>query len=153
MVVAVAETLIAEREFVIDASRERVWELIGGAILASLPGLSGMEVLDECNWQAVLRVRMGPLALNMDLKAEMVDISPPSTVGVRLAARSKGGILRLNQKVSVTFTEVGEAKTEVACKAIAENVGLFFRLFMLGRAKSFARLVFDNIQERLTYLA
>lgn len=152
MVVSMAETLIAERKFVIEASQKRLWELIGGAILISLPGLGRMEVLDEVTWQALLRVKLGLLTLNMNLKAEMVDMSPPHALGVRLNARSKGGILRLNQKVTITFTPLDEAKTEVGCKAVAEDMGILFRLFTLGRARSFALVVFDNIQERLKYL-
>ena len=148
-----AETLIAERKFVIEASQERLWQLIGRVIFSSLQGVERLEIIDENNWQALLRVKLGFIVLNMNLTGEMVDTSPPDTLGVRLRAKSKGGVLQLNQKVTVKFTVIDEAKTEVFCKAIAEGVGPLFRLFLLGRARSFAGGIFDSIEERLKYLA
>ena len=148
-----SETIIAEREFIIEASQERLWHIIGGVILNSLSGLERVEVLDDNNWQALLRVRLGFVVLNMSLKGEMTDMSPPETLGVRLRARSKGGILQLNQKITITFTPIDEAKTGVTCKATVEGMGTLFRLFLLGRARSFAQSVFHNIEERLKYLA
>lgn len=146
------ETLIAERKFVIGASKEALWDLIGGAILNSLPGLERMEIVDETNWRASLRVKLWLLVLNMNLKGEMIDMSPPDGLGVRLSARSKGGILRLQQKVTIAFTSVDKNKTEVACKAIGEGMGILFKLFTLGQARSFARAIFNNIEDRLKYL-
>ena len=153
MVLAMAETLIAERKFVVEASQERLWQLIGRVVFSSFHGVERMEIIDENNWQALLRVKLGFITLNMNLTGEMVDVSPPESLGVNLKARSKVRVLQLNQKITINFTQVDETKTEVTCKAIAEGVGTLFRLFLLGRTRGFAKSTFDIIEERLKYLA
>jgi len=146
------ETLIAERKFVIEASQERLWQLIGGVIFDSLPSLERMEITDENNWRALLRVKLGFIVLNVNLTGQMIGVIPPERLGVRLSIRGKGGIIRLNQRVNIVFTPIDETKTEVACNAVAEGVGTFFKLFLLGQARGFAGSIFDKMEERLKYL-
>ena len=146
------ETVIAERKFVIEASQERLWQLIGGVIFDSLPSLERMEIVDENNWSALLKVKLGLITLNMKLTGQMVEVIPPERLGVRLSIRGKGGIVRLSQKVNIAFTPIDEAKSEVACKAVAEGVGTFFKIFLLGQARGFAGSIFDKMEDRLKYL-
>ena len=146
------ERIIAVSEFDIEASQERLWHIIGGVILNSLSGLERMEILDDNNWQALLRIKLGFVVLNMNLKGEMVDMSPPDSLGVRLNAKSKWGILHMNQKVAIAFTTIDKDKTEVAGKAVSEDMGIILRLFTMWRAKSFAASIFNNIEDRLKYL-
>lgn len=144
---------IAERNFVVSAARDRVWRLIGKVIFSSLPNMENVEILDENSFQALLRLKILGIGLNMKLKGEMVDMSPPESFGVRLALEGPGGFLRMNQKVNFVMIPVEKGKTSVSCKATAEKIGTFFRPFFLGQARHFAHSTFEAIQRRLQDLA
>lgn len=146
-------TEIAERRFEVEASRDRVWRLIGKVVLSCLPGMEQVEILDEYNFRALLRVRMPFKELSMRLKGEIVDMSPLESFAVKLELDGLEGLLRLNQKVEIAMTPLEASKTAVLCRATAENAGIFFRTFLLGQARRFARSTFDAIQNRLEDLA
>ncbi len=147
------ETLIAERKFAVDSSRERLWQLIARVVFSSLSSVERMEIIDENNWQALLKVKLGFITLNMDLKGETIDTTPPEMIGVRLRATGMGGIAKLDQKVTIKLDPLDDARTEVTCRAVAYGMGSLFKLFLLGRARSFATETFDSIEKRLKYLA
>lgn len=144
---------IAERNFVIEASRDRVWRLIGKVIFSSLPNMENVEILDENSFRALLRMNVLGLELRMKLKGEMVDMVPPESFGVRLALEGLGGFLQMNQKVNFVMIPVENGKTSATCKATAEKIGMFFRLFLLGQARRFAQSTFEAIEKRLRDLA
>ena len=52
---AIMEEVIAERKFVLGASQNRVWSLIGKVMLGSMPGLMGIEIIDENNIRGLLK--------------------------------------------------------------------------------------------------
>lgn len=144
---------IAERSFVVEAPRERVWHLIGKVIFSSLPGMEKVEILDESNFRALLRMKVSLAELSMKLRGEIVDMSPPDFFAVKLALEGPGGLFRMDQKVTMVLTSVERGRTVVACKATAERMGILFRKLLLGQARRFARSTFEAIEKRLQDLA
>ena len=147
------ETVIAERRFVAEASIERVWDLLGRVMFDSLHGLERVNVIDERNFRAILRVKLGFISLTARLKGEMADISPPGFLAVVLRVRFLRGMLQLGQKVTFRLTAVDEGKTEVVCRAQAEGMGTLFRWLLLGKAREFAGETLSRIEERLQQVA
>jgi carbon monoxide dehydrogenase subunit G len=147
------DTEITSRDFVVNASRERVWRLIGKVILSSLPDMEEMEILDENNFKAMLRVRVSFLEFKMKLKGEIADIAPPDSLAVNIGLEGLGGYFRINQKVALKMTSAGGGKTTVACRAMALDIGTLSRVLFLGRARRFAQSTFQTIEKRLQELA
>ena len=85
---------LAEREFIVNANPDRVWRLIGKVIFSVLPGMESMEILDENNFRALLRVKMIGAEWVLKLRGEMVDISPPESFSVRLLLEGLGGLVK-----------------------------------------------------------
>ena len=148
-----AGTALAEREFVVNATPDRVWRLIGKVIFSVLPGMESMEILDENNFRALLRVKMMGFEWVLKLKGEMVDISPPESFSVRLLLEGLGGLVKADQKVALAMTPAEKGKTSVACRATMENMGFSQRVFLTGQARVFARETFEAIEKRLKELA
>jgi carbon monoxide dehydrogenase subunit G len=144
---------IAEKNFAVEASQERVWRLIGKVIFSSLPGLENVEILDENSFRAILRMKVLGVRWGMKLKGEMVDVSPPESFSVKLFVESPGGLFAMEQKVDLAMTAVDKTKTEVACKATADSMGILFRALLLGQARRFARSTFEAVEKRLKELA
>jgi len=144
---------IAEKDFVVEASQERVWRLIGKVIFSSLPGMEQVEILDENNFRALLRMKVLWVQLSMNLKGQMVDVLPPESFSVRLSLEGPGGLFKTDQRVAFAITRVENNKTAVGCKATIENMGFLPRVMLLGQARRFARSTFEAIEKRLKELA
>jgi carbon monoxide dehydrogenase subunit G len=145
-------TVLAERKFTVNANPDRVWRLIGKVIFSVLPGMESMEILDENNFRALLRVKMMGFEWVLKLKGEMVDISPPESFSVRLLLEGLGGLVKADQKVTLAMTPVENGKTAVACRATMEDMGFLQRVFLAGQARGFARETFEAIERRLKEL-
>ena len=114
-----------KKDFVVNAPPERVWRLIGKVIFSVLPGMENMEILDENNFRALLRVKMMGSEWALKLKREMVDISPPESFSVRLFLEGVGGMVKTGQKVAFAMTPVEGGKTSVACRGHGGRNGVF----------------------------
>ena len=147
------ETVFAERQFVLEAFPERVWDLLGRVMFDSLHGLERVNIVDENNFRAMLKVKLGFIGLTGRLKGEMIDVTPPQFLAVVLGVRFLGGLLQLGQKVTFTLTPVNEGKTEVVCRALVEGMGTLFKWLLLRKARDFAGETFDSIEARLQQLA
>jgi len=144
---------LAERKFTIDASQERVWNLLGKVIFRSLPGLERIQIKDQDRFSALLRVKLGLITLSMDVSAELVDISPPQSLAVLLRMKGVWGMVALTQRVMFALRSVNHGKTEVISKATGEKVSPFLGIILIRKAKSFALDTFRKIEERLKQLA
>ena len=153
MIFPMAGTILAEREFIVNATPDRVWRLIGKVIFSVLPGMESMEILDENNFRSLLRVKMMGIDWALKLRGEMVDISPPESFSVRLLLEGLGGLVQADQKVSLAMTLAENGKTSVACRATMEDMGFLQRIFLTGQARGFARETFEAIEKRLKELA
>jgi len=144
---------IAQKSFSVGASRERVWRLIGKVIFSSLPNMENVEILDENNFRAVLRMKVLGIKLDMKVKGEVVDMVPPESFAVRLGLEGPAGFFPMTQKVGFAISPREKGETFVTCKATAEQMGSFSRLFLLGQARRFAQGIFEAIEKRLMDLA
>ena len=144
---------MAEKSFEVEASQDRVWRLIGKVIFSSLPGMENMEILDENNFRAVLRMKTLGIPVSVRLKGEMMDVTPPDSFSVRLFIEGLGGLFQADQKVSFAMTPLEKKKTAVNCKATVQDLAFLPRLFLLGQARSFANSTFEAIEKRLKELA
>ena len=147
-----AATILAEREFIVNAPPDRVWRLIGKVIFSVLPGMESMEILDENNFRALLRVKMMGSEWVLKLNGEVVDISPPESFSVRLLLEGLGGLIEARQKVALVMTPLENGKTSVACCAATEDMGFLQRALFTGEARSFARQTFAAVEKRLNEL-
>ncbi len=148
-----AGAVLAGREFIVNATPDRVWRLIGKVIFSVLPGMESMEILDENNFRARLRVKMMGFEWVLKLKGEMADISPPESFSVRLLLEGMGGLVKADQKVALAMTPVENGKTSVACRATMGDMGFLQRVLLTGQARGFARQTFGAIEKRLKELA
>jgi carbon monoxide dehydrogenase subunit G len=147
------ELKLAEKSFEVEASQDRVWRLIGKVIFSSLPGMENMEILDENNFRAVLRMKTLGFPVTVKLKGEMMDVEPPDSFSVKLFIEGLGGLFKADQKVAFAMRPLEKKKTAVNCRATVQDMAFLPRLFLLGQARSFAHSTFEAIEKRLKELA
>ncbi len=147
------ETLIAEKKLAAEASQERVWDLLGTLIFDSLYGLEKMEIIDENNFRAELKTKAFGIPLLWHLRGEMIDISPPNSLGVRLTTKSRWDMITVVQKITFSLNSSGESRSTMVCRAMAEDLAPWIRWFLLGQVKTLTKQIFDSIEEGLHRLA
>ncbi len=140
--------LIAERTFVIDANRERIWELLLRATLRLMP-FERCNIRSETAFSALLRMKVAFVSLPMDVDMNIVNIVPPETLNTELKAKGMGGLVWINQKSTFALKSVGEGKTEVKATIVAEGMAPILKLFFIPLVKKFAADSFKNLEERL----
>ena len=129
--------LIAERTFVVDADRERVWELLLRATLRLMP-FEKCNIRSQTEFSALLKMKVAFISLPMQVDMNLVDIVPPETMKTLLTAKGMGGIVWINQKSIFTLTEAGKGKTEVKATIVAEGMAPILKIFFVPMVKSFA---------------
>lgn len=140
---------IAERKFVVQAEPDRVWELLGPALLNSPLGLEKIEVLDEEHVRAETRMKMGPFKMTTKLSVSFLEMVEPKKMVTGMEATALGGIIHLDQRVIFNLTPKDDKNTEVACEALAgSKVPLLFVL-LASKAKSVAGTTLAGIEETL----
>lgn len=140
--------LIGERKFVIDATRQRIWDLLLRATLRLMP-FEKCYIESDTEFSAVLKMKMAFITMPMQMHIKIVDMAPPQTMVTALKAKGMGGLAWINQKSTFTLTQVDENKTEVTCRIEAEDMALLLRWFFLPKVKSFAQDAYKGLEERL----
>jgi len=148
-----AEIVLAERNFSVGASQERVWRLIGKVIFSALPGLENIEILDENSFRGVLRLKVLGVPLSTRVGGEIKDVLPPESFSVNLSLLGPGGFFTLNQRVTFAMKEIDQSRTDITAKTTADSSGFLFRFLLIGQARRFARFTFEAIEKRLQELA
>ncbi len=139
---------ITDRKFVIDATRERIWELLLRATLRLMP-FERCNIRSQTEFSALLRMKIAFISLPMQVEMNIVDIVPPETLNTILKAKGMGGIVWINLKSTFNLTPIDEGKTEVDAKIVAEGMAPLLRAFFLPMVRSFTRDSFKNLEERL----
>ena len=147
------ETLIAEKKITAEASRERVWDLLGTLIFDSLSGLEKMEIIDENNFRAELKAKAFGLPLVFSLRGELIDIFPPSALTVKLSTASKWNLVTLVQKIAFRVDPEDDGRATMMCRAVAEDLSPLIRFVLLGQVKHMAGEIFDSMERGLKELA
>jgi hypothetical protein len=150
--VHIMDKVIASKKFVVDASLERVWGLMGRVIINNLRGLEQMQMIDENNFSALLRVKMAFIGIPMRLRGQVVGGSV-GALAVLLKAKGMCGMVKLDQKVAFTATQISEGKTEIICESVAQGLNFLLSIFIMGMVKSMAKDTLDRIEKRLKQIA
>ena len=104
-----------ENSFEVSATPEEAWGLLMDVprVIPCMPGAELVETVDESNWKARMRVKIGPISLSFltDVNREAVD---KATSSVRLAAqaREERGRGAANATIE-SWLDAAEGKTKV----------------------------------------
>ncbi len=136
--------MLAEQRYVIQAPRQRVWDLLAGTIVQCLPA-EALQVVNDTTFAGVLNIDIGPLPLRLALRICAEAISPIDSL-TTLVTVSKGR-LRSAFRVSFRLEDSGES-TVVSCSASEAGGGMPMRL-LKHQQRRFSAGIFQSIKEGL----
>ena len=140
---------IAERQFVVEATQSRVWDLLATVTYQQLP-LEQVDILSLDSFRAVLRWGVRSVRFPFYVEGKLTDISRPISYGCVILV--KKGPVQLGVRVSMVLKAIEGGQTKVYCTATEEGKRTVTGLLMRRLQRNFAQKMFDSIGARLQRL-
>ena len=144
-----------EHKVVVDAPREKVLEFLGDFNRAAycLPGLEELTELEPDIFEGRVKVRLGPLGLNVSGRAKVQRGSADDPWRVQGEGRDRRVGTAMTASVEARLAEIGPDKTEMTLDA---NVQFSGRLAELGqplikrKADSYVKDFTENLRKAIS---
>ena len=149
MVIGSQRRTIAQKQFVVEASHRRVWDLLATVVYQLLP-LEKVDIVNADSFHAVMKMGIGFIKFPLDVQGKIVDTARPSSYGCAMLV--KRGPIKVGVKVVITLRAVDESKTEVFCIAMEEGKRTIMGWVLREPQRKFALNMFDSIAARLQRL-
>lgn len=139
-------------EYELPQNRETVWKALNDAdvLKRCIPGCETLEKLSDTEFQATVKLSIGPVSARFKGKVKLEDIDPPN--GYKIVGEGEGGVAGFAKgNASVALTDAGEG-TKLTYKAEAATGGKIAQLgqrLIAGSAKKTADRFFENFVEVL----
>jgi len=121
-----------EHQIAIEAARNKVWAVLSDFPQAAslMPDVSEVRELEDGSYEGTMRVRVGPIGLNLTGTIEIEQDETQGRWNMRVKARDKrvgGGV---QASIEITLIERDEDKSELSVKTDVQFIG---RLGDLGQ--------------------
>jgi carbon monoxide dehydrogenase subunit G len=144
---------IAEREFLLNTTPMRVWELLGQALLNSPLGLEKIEVLDENHVRAESTIKIAFVRLVTQLMVVFLEMDEPKRMVADLNAKTLRGLVNLNQRIVIDLNPLNQRQTKVTCEVSAQDNNPLVFALISRRVKSVAEMTLEGIEQTLKRFA
>src|SRR5712691_4410762 len=111
-----------ENRATVPASREKLFDFLMDvrSVSACVPGVEDVQEIDPDHYQAIMKLRVGPIALRFEGKMSIVERDRDNwraTLQAEGADRGAGGMVRAN--MVMTLDEKSPSETELTVKTDA----------------------------------
>jgi carbon monoxide dehydrogenase subunit G len=140
-------------EFVLPADRATVWARLNDAetLKASIPGCESLEKLSDTDFQAVVKVKIGPVSARFKGKVHLTDMDPPNSD--RIAGEGEGGVAGFAKGgATVRLADADGGGTVLSYQVDAQVGGKIAQLgsrLIDGSARKLAGEFFSNFAKAL----
>jgi uncharacterized protein len=140
-------------EFVLPADKATVWARLNDAetLKASIPGCESLEKLSDTDFQAVVKVKIGPVSARFNGKVHLTDIKAPDSY--RIAGEGEGGVAGFAKGgASIRLADAGGGSTRLSYDVDAQVGGKIAQLgarLIDGSARKLAAEFFANFAKAL----
>ena len=146
--------MLMEGNFTLKAPITEVWKFLlePGTLAACIPGAEKVEAIDDKTFDAVVKQKVGPIAVRLKFTVVLTEMKPPTY----LKAVGRGGDMgkagTFTMETVVNLKEVGKDEVEVSHSSNVSIVGrlaTFGERIMRAKSKSVAEELTRNLQEKL----
>ena len=140
----------------IPVAREPLWEFLMDVpkVAQSLPGVESVSKIDDTTYQGNLKVRVGPIALNLQGKIILEEQDKANwRASLRAEASDRMAAGAVRGKTSMMLKEIGANQTELLVETdvnILGKIGEFGQPIIRKKADSMLKEFVENIKKQLT---
>jgi carbon monoxide dehydrogenase subunit G len=141
---------------VIPAAREPLWNFLLDVpkVAQSLPGVESVNRIDDTTYQGTLKVRVGPIALNLQGKIFLEEQDKERwRAALRAEANDRMAAGAVKGKTSMELRELGPNETELVVETdvnILGKIGEFGQPIIRKKADQMLQQFIENIKRQLT---
>jgi len=141
---------------VIPAAREPLWNFLMDVpkVAQSLPGVESVNRIDDTTYQGTLKVRVGPIALNLQGKIFLEEQDKVRwRAALRAEANDRMAAGAVKGKTIMELKELGPKETELVVETdvnILGKIGEFGQPIIRKKADQMLQQFIDNIKRQLT---
>ncbi len=140
----------------IPVSREPLWNFLMDVpkVAKSLPGVESVSQIDDTTYEGKLKVRVGPIVLNLQGKIFMEEKDKQNwRAALRAEAKDRMAAGAVNGKTTMVLKEIGVDQTELLVETdvnILGKIGEFGQPIIRKKADSMLKEFVENIKKQLT---
>lgn len=141
---------------VIPVAREPLWDFLMDVpkVARSLPGVESVTPIDDTTYQGALKVRVGPIALNLQGKIILEERDRANwRAALRAEANDKMVSGAVKGRTSMELKEIGPKETELSVEtdvSILGKIGEFGQPIIRKKADAMLQEFVGNIKKQLT---
>ncbi len=140
----------------IPVAREPLWNFLMDVpkVAKSLPGVESVSQIDATTYEGKLKVRVGPIVLNLQGKIFMEENDPQNwRAALRAEAKDRMAAGAVNGKTRMVLKAIGADQTELLVETdvnILGKIGEFGQPIIRKKADSMLKEFVENIKKQLT---
>jgi carbon monoxide dehydrogenase subunit G len=148
--------MLAEEKFIVKAPIKEVWDFAidPGKLGSCIPGLEKVEQIDDRTYDAIVKVKVGPIGARFKFKVSITEMDPPRHLksiaqGADIGL-SKGG--NFSQEAEVNLKEISKDEVEFSYRMVVNVVGRFATFgerIMRAKAKELGSKFAQNVKEKI----
>lgn len=144
-----------QQKAVIPVGREPLWEFLMDVpkVAKSLPGVESVKQLDETTYEGTLKVRVGPIGLNLTGKIFLEQRDKQNwKAALRAEAADRMAAGAVRGKTSMQLRELSAKETEMEMEtdvSILGKIGEFGQPIIRKKADQMLNQFVDNIKKQL----
>jgi carbon monoxide dehydrogenase subunit G len=141
---------------VIPVGRELLWDFLMDVpkVAQSLPGVESVSQLDETTYQGTLKVRVGPISLNLQGKIILEERDRDRwRAALRAEANDRRAAGAVKGKTTMELKEISPKETELLVETdvnILGKIGEFGQPIIRKKADQMLQQFIENIKRQLT---
>jgi carbon monoxide dehydrogenase subunit G len=139
----------------IPVAREPLWDFLMDVpkVAQSLPGVQSVSQIDDTTYEGELKVRVGPIALNLKGKIILEEKDKQHwRAALRAEAKDRMAAGAVNGKTSMVLKEIAADQTELLVETdvnILGKIGEFGQPIIRKKADSMLKEFVENIKKQL----
>ena len=143
---------IANKTFIISASRDRVWDLLPTVVFNSA-GLEKISIINERRFNAETRLKFAFTNIPVTLFGQIESISELENMTVIIEGKAIQGIVSLSQKIAVLLSSDNNNETKVAIEASIKRSSSILKPIYIRKAQELIITILNSIEQSLKRLA
>jgi len=146
--------MLIEGKFTLKAPIKEVWGFLlePETLVACIPGAEKVEAIDDKNYEAVVKQKVGPISVKFSFLTTITEMNPPKYVKAVGKGAAMGGMGTFTHEMTVNLAEISKDEVEVSYKTNVSIVGrlaTFGERIMRAKADKVGEEFTKNLQEKL----